>query len=72
MLQVQLEELLLIPEEEQQRLAQLLERNHTGGLTAEEQAEMEGLFDRIEAIATEKAAAIWLLSGKPAEPDTTQ
>jgi hypothetical protein len=50
---------------EQERLSQLLERNRSAELTAEEQAEMEALFDRIEAVATEKAAAIWLLSGRP-------
>jgi hypothetical protein len=55
--------------EEEARLSQLLERNRTVGLNAEEQTEMERLFDRIEAVATEKAAAIWLLSGKAPEPD---
>jgi len=51
-----------LSEAEQRRLSQLLERNRAEGLTAEEQGEMQGLFDRIEAVATEKAAAIWLLS----------
>lgn len=41
-----------------------LERNRTQSLTADELAEMQALFDRIEAVATEKAAAIWLLSGR--------
>lgn len=54
---------------EQKRLRQLLENNRNEGLSAEQQAEMQHLFDRIEAVATEKAAAIWLLSGKGAEPD---
>ncbi len=58
--------------EEQERLSRLLERNRTEGLTAEEQAELQGLFDRIEAVATEKAAAIWLLSGRSSEPDATR
>src|SRR5260370_36837418 len=34
---------------EQKRLSQLLERNRAQQLTAEEQAEMRALFDRIEA-----------------------
>jgi predicted transcriptional regulator len=54
---------------EQERLSQLLERNRTEGLTTEERAEMQALFDRIEAVATEKAAAIWLLSERPRESD---
>ena len=54
---------------EQKRLERLLEHNRNEGLTADEQAEMQQLFERIEAVATEKAAAIWLLSGKGAEPD---
>jgi len=54
---------------EQERLSQLLERNRTQPLTREEQAEMHALFDRIEAVATEKAAAIWLLSGRPPASD---
>jgi hypothetical protein len=51
-------------DEEQERLSQLLERNRTEALSTEEQAELQALFDRIEAVATEKAAAIWLLSGR--------
>src|SRR5437868_2015804 len=47
---------------EEERLSQLLARNRTEGLTTEEGAEMQALFDRIEAVATEKAAAVWLLS----------
>lgn len=54
---------------EQKRLKRLLEHNRNEGLTAEKQTEMQQLFERIEAVATEKAAAIWLLSGKGAEPD---
>lgn len=54
---------------EQDRLSQLLERNRTQQLTPEEQAEMQALFDRLEAVATEKAAAIWLLSGGPPASD---
>jgi hypothetical protein len=57
-----------LDEEEQQQLSKLLERNRTEGLTVEEQVEMQRLFDRIEAVATEKAAAIWLLSGKSSDP----
>jgi predicted transcriptional regulator len=49
---------------EQKRLSWLLERNRDEGLTAEEQAELQGLFDRIEEVATEKAAAMWLLADK--------
>ena len=54
---------------EQQRLSQLLDRNRTDGLTMDEEAEMDRLFERIEAVATEKAAAIWLLSGKSTDAD---
>jgi hypothetical protein len=54
---------------EQERLSQLLDRNRTQPLTVEEQAELQALFDRIEAVATEKAAAIWLLSGGPPAAD---
>jgi hypothetical protein len=57
---------------EQERLSQLLERNRTQPLTVEEQAEMQALFDRIEAVATEKAAAIWLLSGHLPASDATR
>ena len=56
---------------EQERLSQLLERNRTQPLTAEEQAEVQELFDRIEAVATEKAAAIWLLSGQSPASNAT-
>src|SRR5205085_203184 len=41
--------------EEQERLSQLIELNRAESLTAEERTEMESLFDRIEAVATEKA-----------------
>lgn len=58
-----------LDEREQEQLSQLLELNRTEGLNAEEQAELAKLFDRIEAVATEKAAAIWLLSGQAPEPD---
>jgi len=57
---------------EQQRLSQILERNRTEELTMEEQTEMQALFDRIEAVATEKAAAIWLLSGRPPASDAAR
>ena len=60
-----------ISTEEQQRLSELLEQNRAAGLTPEEENEMQQLFDRIEAVATEKAAAIWLLSGQPSEVDTS-
>jgi hypothetical protein len=56
---------------EQQRLSELLERNRTEELTTEERGELQALFDRIEAVATEKAAAIWLLSGSPPTSDAT-
>jgi hypothetical protein len=61
-----------LTEGEQERLSQLLERNRTEVLTTEERAEMQALFDRIEAVATEKAAALWLLSGRPPESDTAR
>lgn len=56
-----------LTDSEQKRLSQLLDHNRTKGLNQEEQNEMQQLFDRIEAVATEKAAAIWLLSEKSAE-----
>jgi hypothetical protein len=56
----------LAPNEEK-RLTRLLERNRMEGLTDEEHTEMQRLLDRIEEAATEKAAAMWLLAGKPAE-----
>jgi hypothetical protein len=58
-----------LTEAEQERLSHLLERNRTQPLNSEEQAEMQALFDRIEAVATEKAAALWLLSGRPPAND---
>jgi hypothetical protein len=57
-----------LTEAEQELLSHLLERNRTQSLNPEEQAEMQALFDRIETVATEKAAAIWLLSGRPPAP----
>jgi hypothetical protein len=57
---------------EQERLSQLLDRNRTEELTSEERTEMQALFDRIEAVATEKAAALWLLSGRPPESDAAR
>src|SRR5205823_9184488 len=54
---------------EQQRLSRLLERNRTRGLTEKQQAELQALYDRIEAVATEKAIALWLLSSKPLPAD---
>jgi hypothetical protein len=57
---------------EQDRLSQLLERNREQQLTPEEKAEMQALFDRIEAVATEKAAAIWLLSGQSPASDAAR
>jgi hypothetical protein len=58
-----------LSETDQTRLAELLERSHEEGLTKEEQAELQTLFDQIEAAATEKAAAIWLLSGRSLDAD---
>lgn len=43
------------------RLSELMEKNKEGKLTKEEEAEIEVLFDHIEAVATERAAALWLL-----------
>jgi hypothetical protein len=58
-----------LTDEEQERLSRLLERNRSDELSTEERAELQALFDRIEAVATEKAAAIWLLSGRPPTSD---
>ena len=57
---------------EQHRLTELLELNNAVGLNSQERQEMQRLFDRIEEVATEKASAIWLLSGKPGDPDKTE
>ncbi len=54
--------------EVRERLSQLLEQSRTEGLNAEEHAELERLFEQIEANAIEKAAAIHLLSGKVVGP----
>ena len=53
--------------EEQLRLSALLTQNREEGLTDVEQTELQMLYDRIESVATEKAAAIYLLSGKNAD-----
>lgn len=53
--------------EEQERLTRLQERCKEREPTAEDLEERQELFDRIEAVATEKAAALWLLSGKSLE-----
>ena len=58
-----------LTEAEERRLSQLLEQNRTKGLSPEQQAEMQALFDRIEAVATEKAAALWLLSDRSPNPN---
>lgn len=55
---------------EQELLSQLLERNRAGDLSEEERADLATLFARIEAVATEKAAAIWLLSTQVPETDS--
>jgi hypothetical protein len=55
--------------DEQDRLTQLLDRNRNDGLTTDERAELQVLFDQIEAIATEKAAAIWRLFDRRTQPD---
>jgi hypothetical protein len=60
-----------LTEEEEDRLSRLLERNRDEGLSPEEKAEMQGLFDRIESVATDKAAAIWLLSGRTPDSDAS-
>src|SRR5258708_23902336 len=54
---------------EQDRLSLLLERNRNEGLSAEEKTEIQRLFDRIESVATDKAAAIWLISGRTLDAD---
>ncbi len=61
-----------LTEKQQQRLSELLEKNRTESLTAEEQTEIQTLFDAIEAVATEKAAAIWQLSGRIPSPDAVR
>lgn len=57
-----------LPDQAQQRLAYLLERNRAEEITAQEREELQQLFDQIEAVAVEKAAALWLLGGRA--PDT--
>ena len=59
-----------LTDDEQQRLTSLQERSKEQEPTTEDLHERQQLFDRIEAVATEKAAAIWLLSGSAAHPDT--
>ena len=58
-----------LTETEQQRLTKLQERSKEQEPTAEDLEERQELFARIEAVATEKAAAMWLLSGNPPQPD---
>ena len=57
---------------EQQRLTKLQERSKEQEPTAEDLKERQELFDRIEAVATEKAAAIWLLSGNSPNFDASR
>lgn len=59
-----------LTDEEQQRLTKLQERSKEQEPIAADLHERQQLFDRIEAVATEKAAAIWLLSGYATHPDT--
>lgn len=54
-----------LPEPEQARLSELLERNREEVLTTEEGEEIERLLDRVEEVATEKAAATWLQQNRP-------
>ena len=56
-----------LTDEEQQRLTRLKERCKEREPTAEDLEERQELFDRIEAVATEAAAVMWLLSGKTLE-----
>ena len=56
-----------LTDEEQQRLTRLQERCKEREPTAEDLEERQELFDRIEAVATEAAAVMWLLSGKTLE-----
>ncbi len=46
---------------QKKRLADLLEKNREVGLSGSEPDELQSLFDQVEAVATEKAAAISLL-----------
>ena len=61
-----------LTDEEQQRLTRLQERSKEQEPTADDIRERQQLFDRIEAVATEKAAAIWILSQSATRPDTDQ
>lgn len=52
-----------LTEEEQERLTRMQERSKEQEPTPEDLEERQEFFARIEAVATEKAAAIWLLLG---------
>lgn len=58
--------------EEQERLAHLLDTNRERHLNDEEQAQLTMLYDRIEAVATQKAAAILLLSERCTSTDINE
>ena len=51
-----------LPDKEQERLSELLQFNRERELSPEEQAELKEFRSKIEAVATRKAATIWLLS----------
>jgi hypothetical protein len=51
-----------LPDKEQERLSELLQFNRERELSPEEQAELKEFRRKIEAVATRKAATIWLLS----------
>jgi hypothetical protein len=48
-------------------LSELLAWNRDGMLTSVESEELEAFLDKVEAVATEKAAARWLLSPREAQ-----
>jgi hypothetical protein len=56
---------------EQARMEKLLESNRSGGLTDEESVELDRLQDRMMDVASERAAAIYLLQRHSAAPEST-
>lgn len=58
--------------EEQERLTNLLDSNRERNLTDAEQSQLDILYERIEAVATQKAAALLLLSEKATSINTTK
>ena len=50
-----------LPPEVQSRMSKLLMQNREGGLSTEENGEVERLLDLMEVVAAERVAALWLL-----------